>query len=419
MKSKLWLIFWHELVSVVMRKSFLLMLFLLPLISVSLFTIAGRINQQGGSSNALVDLVAPKEDISVEGIVDHSGLITFIPENVKENILFFSDESAAKTALESDKIRGYYLIPQEYMMSGEVIAYQKDYNIMDGLDSTWMIEEILNNNLLVMADISPDLYATPLPNLEIEILPQPSSAAAPAPRDEDHALSFIIPYVVSLLFYIIIISTSSMLMNSITIEKENRMMEILLTSIEPETMLAGKILSRGVVGLLQFLIWGGTGWLLLQNGGQTFQMPSEFQVPLDFLFWGIAFILLGYYLYAVLMAGVGAMAPNMRESSQVTFLFVLPMIVPLMFVSVFSQTPNGGFPVFLSYFPLTSPLAMMMRYSVVRVPICEMVFSLVFLGITAYGCMRLIAGLFRADVLLSGKGFNLKRYFKAVFLRAR
>jgi ABC-2 type transport system permease protein len=419
MKSKLWTIFRYELASVVMRKSFLLTLFLLPLISVSLFTIAGRINQKGGSSNAFVDLVAPKADTSMEGIVDASGLINFIPDAAKENIKIFPDAAAAKTAMESGQIRGYYLIPKDYLTRGEVIAYQQDYNIMSGLDSTWVIEETLRSNLLTMADISPEQYQAPLQDLKISVSPVSASGSTPEPRDEDHALNFMVPYIVSLMFYIIIISTSSMLMNSITTEKENRMMEILLTSFDPETMLAGKILSRGVVGLLQFIIWGGTGWLLLRTSGQTFQIPDQFQVPLDFLFWGIAFILLGYYLYAVLMAGVGALAPNMRESSQVTFLFVLPMVVPLMFVSVFSQTPNGGFPVFLSYFPLTSPLAMMMRYSVVRVPIWEMLLSLVVLGITAYVCMRLIAGLFRADVLLSTNSFNIKRYFNAVFLRRR
>ena len=355
MKSKLWTIFRYELVSVVMRKSFLLTLFLLPLISVGLFTIAGKINQQGGSSNALVDLVAPKEDTAMEGIVDASGLITFIPEDAQENIKVFSDQAAAKTALESGQIRGYYLIPEDYLSRGEVIAYQQNYNIMSGLDSTWVIEETLRSNLLTIAKISPEQYQVPLQDLKISVISQPASESTTAPRDADHALSFMVPYIVSLMFYIIIISTSSMLMNSITTEKENRMMEILLTSIEPETMLAGKILSRGVVGLLQFIIWGGTGWLLLRSSGQTFQIPDQFQVPMDFLFWGIAFILLGYYLYAVLMAGVGALAPNMRESSQVTFLFILPMIVPLMFVSVFSQTPNAGFPVSLKLFSLNLP----------------------------------------------------------------
>jgi ABC-2 type transport system permease protein len=419
MKSKLWTIFRYELISVVMRKSFLLTLFLLPLISVSLFTIAGRINQQGGETNALMDLIAPKEETVMEGLVDASGLITVIPDAAKESIAIFPDEAAAKIALESGQIHGYYLIPEDYLTRGEVTAYQQDYNIMSGLDATWVIEETLRSNLLQRAEISPNLYQTPLQDLKVNVLPQAASEPAPLPRDEDHALNFMVPYIVALMFYIIIISTSSMLMNSITTEKENRMMEILLTSIDPETMLAGKILSRGVVGLLQFIIWGGTGWLLLRYSGQTFQIPDQFQIPMDFLFWGLAFILLGYYLYAVLMAGVGALAPNMRESSQITFLFILPMIVPLMFVSVFSQTPNGAFPVLLSYFPLTSPLAMMMRYSVVRVPIWEMLLSAVVLGMTAYGCMRLIAGLFRADVLLSANSFNLKRYFSAVFLRRR
>jgi ABC-2 type transport system permease protein len=411
------MVFRYELISVVKRKSFLLTLFLLPLISTAFFIIAGRINQQGADSNPFSDLVGTKANPLPEGIVDTSGIVSIIPEEMQTTILRFDDETSAKAALQAEQIRGFYLIPADYLSLGEVTAYQKDYNIMEGLDSTWAIEETLRSNLLRMAGISPVEYAQPLPDLEIILMQSPDAEATPSPRDEDHALTFLIPYGVAMLFYIIIFSASSMLMNSITTEKENRMMEILLTSIDPETMLAGKILSRGVVGFLQFIIWGSTAWLLLQMSGETFQIPDQFRLPLDFLFWGVVFIVLGYSLYAVLMAGVGALAPNMRESSQVTFLFVLPMIIPLMFVSIFSQTPNAGFPVFLSYFPLTSPLAMMMRLSIVRVPLMELILSVLILAGSAYGCMRLIAGLFRADVLLSARSMNIKRYFKALFQR--
>jgi ABC-2 type transport system permease protein len=417
--QKIWIVFEHEFISVVARKSFILTLILIPLVSSLLYLVAGKINQGNNSENsALVEMISPKESTLPDGLVDASGIVAYIPEDLTDNLVQYSDEQSAAAALDQGMINAYYLVSADYLTTGQVEAYQKDYNVMSGLESSWMLEDTLRSNLLQIAQIPQSLYDDPLPDLAVNIS-KITVVEQPQQRDPDHALSFVIPYVVSLLFYIIIISTSSMLMNSITTEKENRVMEILLTSMDPETMLMGKILSRGVVGFLQFIFWGGTGWLLLRGGGQAFQIPQEFQIPASFLIWGLVYLLLGYFLYAVLMASVGALAPNMRESSQVTILFVFPMVIPLMFVSVFSQTPNAAIPVFLSYFPLTSPIAMMMRLSVTVVPFWSLLLSAAILGGCAYLCLRLLGGLFRADVLLSSGSLNIKRFFKAVFQQAR
>ncbi len=418
MKSKLWTIFKHELISVVNRKSFLISLFLLPLISSAVFLIAGQMTKSKGiENNAIVEMIAPQEESMPEGLVDQSALILELPDNVQALLIAYPDTDAAQKALDDGTISGYYLVPEDYLTGGQIISYQVDYDMMQGLERTWVIEVALRENLLTKAGLSVEQFYNPLSDIQIEVRDVSQGKPVAEQRDPEEGLTFIVPYVVSMLFYVIIITTSSMLMNSITTEKENRVMEILLTSIDPETMLFGKILSRGVVGLLQFLLWGGTGWLLLQLSGQTFQISDQFQLPPIFLVWSVVFILLGYFLYAVLMAGVGAMAPNMRESSQMTVFFVMPMIVPLMFVSVFSQAPNKVFPVILSYFPLTSPLAMMMRYSVAKLPFWEPLLSALILAGSAYICMRLIAGLFQADLLLSGESLNIKRYIKVLFKR--
>jgi ABC-2 type transport system permease protein len=393
---------------------------LLPLISSAVFLVAGYINNnQSSESNPLVEMVTPKENLLPDGLIDDSGIVKFIPDDIQDQLIRFNKIEMAQTALENGKINGYYYIPEDFMTSGSVIAYQENYNVMGGMENTWVVKETLHSNLLLSAGISSEQFSQPLGDIKVVKATSEVAKPEPEPRASDQTLSYIVPYIVSLLFYVIIMTTSSMLMNSITTEKENRIMEILLTSIDPETMLAGKILSRGVVGILQFLLWGGTGWLLLQFSGQTFQMADQFKLPPEFLLWSLLFILLGYGLYATLMAAVGALAPNIRESSQITILFVLPMIVPLMFVSIFSQSPNQALPVFLSYFPLTSPLAMMMRLSVTEIPIWEMFLSALILAGTAYLCLRLVAGLFRADVLLSGESLNAKRYFKVLLKRNR
>ena len=416
--QKIWVVFKHEFISVIARRSYIISLILLPLISSAIFLVAAKMNQQSGTQqNPIAEIVTPKQSTLPEGLVDHASIIATIPIDVQDKLVLYTDESEAETAMLAEKISGYYVISADYLQSGEVLAYQKDYNVMSGMESSWVVEQVIRDNLLDRVGVSRNNYDTPIPDLSVHV--QETNVQQPQQLNPDNGLTFMIPYVVSLLFYTIIITTSSMLMNSITTEKENRVMEILLTSMTPETMLIGKIVSRGVVGLLQFALWGGTGWLLLQASGQSFQVPAEFQIQPSFLLWGVLYLILGYFLYSVLMASVGALAPNMRESSQVTFLFVMPMIIPLMFVSVFAQKPNAALPVFLSYFPLTSPIAMMMRLSVTSVPVWSLLLSALLLGVTAYLCLRLIAGIFRADVLLSSGSLNIKRFFKAVFQQNR
>jgi len=174
------------------------------------------------------------------------------------------------------------------------------------------------------------------PKFKTELLsPEPQ-------RDPGHQLTFFLPYIVTFLFYIVILGSSSMMLNSITNEKSNRVIEILLTSITPMQLLSGKIVALGLVGLLQTIVWSGTGLFILRLSGRSFALPIEFQLPTSILVWGIIFFILGYILYASLMAGVGALVSNLKEASQATTILVIPMVIPLVLLAPVIQNPNWG-----------------------------------------------------------------------------
>jgi ABC-2 type transport system permease protein len=154
---------------------------------------------------------------------------------------------------------------------------------------------------------------------------------------------------------------------------------------------------------------------LLNLSGQTFKLPSSINLPVSFLVWGLVFFLLGYAVYASLMAGLGALAPNLREASQATFVLTLPLMIPLFLSStVFMRAPNGAIAIVLSLFPLSAPVAMMARLSAGGVTWWHPWLALVLLAGTAVLIVRLVAGMFRAQALLSGQAFNLKAYFRAL-----
>jgi len=130
--------------------------------------------------------------------------------------------------------------------------------------------------------------------------------------------------------------------------------------------------------------------------------------------WGIIFFILGYILYASLMAGVGALVANIKEASQATTILIIPMVIPLALLAPVIENSNGTLAVILSLFPFTSPVSMMTRLSAGSVPTWQILLAVVLLIFSAYWIVRSVSGLFRAQYLLSGKEFKFKYFLDAI-----
>jgi ABC-2 type transport system permease protein len=112
---------------------------------------------------------------------------------------------------------------------------------------------------------------------------------------------------------------------------------------------------------------------------------------------------------------LGALAPNLREASQVTFVIMIPLILPLFFSStVFMSEPNGPIATAFSLFPLSTPVAMMARLAAGGVPWWQPPLAAVLLALTAVLIVRAVAGMFRAQSLLSGQPIKVGVYLKAL-----
>jgi ABC-2 type transport system permease protein len=217
-----------------------------------------------------------------------------------------------------------------------------------------------------------------------------------------------------MLYYVLILMSASLLLNSVTKEKENRVLEILMSSVSSRQLLTGKITGLGIASLFQAVIWVGTGFAVLRLSGRSFDISHAFQLPLSFLAWGFIFFVLGYALYASLMASVGALVPNLREASQATFIVIIPLVIPLMAISIIIRDPNGALATILSLFPLTAPVTMMTRLAATSVPLWQTTLAAILLALTAVWIVRAVANMFRAQTLLSGQPFSLQRLFRAL-----
>jgi ABC-2 type transport system permease protein len=408
--KKILLVLKNEIITVISRRSFWLALLGLPLAGSLIFVTVGLINRSGSTIQTIEQVLNGSQEALPDGFVDLSRIIHQIPDNIPSGtFIAFSSEDLARRALTSSEISGFYIVPVDYVQNGRITYIQSDFNPLASTGGTnelftWVIQVNLAGGDVLFAN----LLNGPMSVNDI-------SLTAVTTPDENNPLAFWTPYIITLLFYMLIIISSTLLLSSVSKEKESRIIEILLSSATPRQLLTGKVLGLGIVGLGQMIFWFGTSIILLNLSGNALQLPSEIKLPVSFLIWGVVFFLLGFGVYASLMAGLGALAPNLREASQVTIIILLPLLVPLFLSSsVFLEDPNGMLATILSIFPLTSPVAMMARLSAGGVTWWQPLLAILLLVITVGIILRTVSGMFRAQVLLSGQTFSLKRYLWAL-----
>ncbi len=396
-------VFWYEIKTTIFRKSFIITLILIPLAGLVVTLFLGNRQQESAVSTILSKLTETKETSTIIGLVDNSGIIKTIPEEYQSSLQLFVTQTEANQSLENDQIKAFYLIPEDYIQKGVISVYRADFNPLSAGGDDYIIEDLLNFNLVSdQGEIG--VLINEYPNFEVELLsPEPQ-------RDPGNQLTFFLPYIVTFLFYIVILTSASLMLNSVTNEKANRVIEILLTSVTPLQLLSGKIIALGLTGLLQTIVWSGSGLLILRLSGRSMSLPVEFQLPISILFWGIIFFICGYALFASLMAGVGALVSNIREASQATTIIVIPLVIPLALLVPITDKPNGILAMVFSLFPLTSPVTMMTRLAAGSVPIWQIILAVLLLILSAVWVIKSVSKLFQAQYLLSGKEFKFKDF---------
>lgn len=413
--KKTMLVLVNEAITVISRPSFWFAAVGIPLIGAVIYAVVGEISKNASTVSIVSQVFTGSQDIKPEGYVDLSGLIKTLPDSIRPgSLVAFPDEATARMALGKGEIGAIYIVPANYIQEGDLTYIRPDFNpLATAGDQSSLFRWVLRVNLAGGDITLANLMDGPLHLHDTSLAPN-------ATPDENNVLAFWAPYAITLIFYFLIMGSASLLLSSISKEKENRVMEILMTSVTPRQLLTGKILGLGIIGLGQTLLWLGTVVLLMNLSGKTFKLPSNINFPPSFLVWGLVFFLLGYAVYASLMAGLGALAPNLREASQVTFVIMMPMIIPLFLSStVFMQDPNGPIATGLSLFPLSAPVAMMARLSAGGVPWWQPILAAALLAGSSVVIVRAVANMFRSQALVSGQTFKTKTYFSALFGRFR
>jgi ABC-2 type transport system permease protein len=228
--------------------------------------------------------------------------------------------------------------------------------------------------------------------------------------------TFFLAYVVWFLLYISILLYGVQVMGSVVEEKSTRMVEVLVSSIDPFRLLAGKIAGVGAVGLLQMGIWVACGKLvvdrrvdlarLVDAGGETaaalagLSLPA---VPIAMVAVSLAYFLLGYFLYAAMFAAVAATVNTEAEARQAQIPVVMLLVVPSVMMVPILADPDGTMARVLSQIPLTASIAMPVRWAATMVAPGELAASLAVLGATVVGVTWVAGRIYRVGILMYGK----------------
>ena len=192
-------------------------------------------------------------------------------------------------------------------------------------------------------------------------------------------------------------------MASVIKEKENRVIEVVLSSVRPFQIMSGKIVGQGLTGLLQIALWLAAGAMVLRITNISLPGVGVSGLPPSLIALLLVYYLAGYALFASFAAGIGAVSTSMREGPQLSMLYTMPAMLPLIFLSQIVTEPNGAMAVFFSFFPLTSPLGMVMRVLLTAVPAWQIALSLLILFVSVGGGLWVATRLFRVNSLLSGQ----------------
>jgi ABC-2 type transport system permease protein len=213
-----------------------------------------------------------------------------------------------------------------------------------------------------------------------------------------------VPLVFMVLFLMSVLMTSGYLMQGTAVEKENKVVEVLLASADPDEILTGKLLGLGGAGLLQIVVW----LLILMAGGVgvvPLLMSSRIEMPWVALSLAVPLFLIAFLFFGSLMLGTGSLGSNMREAQQLAMVWSLTAAFPMMMMAVIMREPHGTVSRVLTWLPFSSGPLIMFRAStdIDYLAWWEVVGAFAVLLLSTWLAIRLGARLFRLGLLSSSR----------------
>jgi ABC-2 type transport system permease protein len=213
---------------------------------------------------------------------------------------------------------------------------------------------------------------------------------------------FIIVFVLGFAMYMITVVHGMNVLRAVITEKSSRIMEVLLSSLTPSELMAGKVFGVAAVGVTQVVIWMAAGLLLAAPGMMIASDALKQLTPAVAAFFAV-FFLLGFLLYSSLCAAVGSMVNSEQEAQQFQFMIMIPLMLSFFYVFFAIRAPHDPLVIALSIFPFSSPLVMFARVVLGAASPAQIAISLATLFASIAFTIWLCARIYRVGVLMYGK----------------
>ena len=396
-----WIVARHEFSVTVKRVWFILATFVFPLVFLGV----------GGGLLLLARDTVEESERAISGkpvgVIDLWGGLAKAPSGFE--IRRFAEEAPARAALQAKELASVVLVPADYLEHGRVRIVTMRRLTLSTVDRAplpqgfdrWLLENVLK-------DVEPARLARAKKPLDYTVTYL--DAAGTASGEDPWAMikRSGSAYVFFILLFISIFTSSQYLLQGMAEEKENRVMEMVLSSVTPDQLMLGKLVGLGSAGLLQLLIWlamGGAGALVFAH--QLVVAPATLAVC-------VLYFLLGYVLYGSLMLGFGALGTNFRESQQLASVWSMIGASPVCILVALFENPHGTIGRVFSFIPFTAPPTMMFRYTIdpSGTPWLDLALSTAILLASTFLALKVSARLYRVGLLLYGKRPGLREIWR-------
>ena len=403
MNSPLSIIVSREYLERVKRKSFIITTILMPLFMLGLMVVP-----------ALIAMVSTPDEQRI-AVIDNSGLLAARLQNSSE-VSFTAVDSDLDAAKADEQYYGVLEIGRD------VVDNPSDVRLYTHGPASMMVEQFISGQLESGIE-SRRLGRYNIDNLE-QILNSVHAKVAlstmridKADEETSSGLSYGMGIAMAFILYMIILMYGQMVMTSIIEEKNNRVLEIVVSSVKPSVLMAGKIIGVGLVALTQILIWAAivlsfTVWAMPAIIGSLSGVDSDFAGVLSQLgdagyvamlfVYMILFLVGGYLFYSSIYAAIGSAVDNIQDASQLQMVAVLPIIIGFVLAPSVINNPSSGAAFWGSVVPFTSPMVMMARIPF-GIPLWEILVSLVLLYASSVALIWLAAKIYRVGIFMYGK----------------
>lgn len=408
---KTWLIAQHEFFVTTGRLSYRVFAGLVPLLAV-LGLVAIVLWQTFSEDDPAEIVIAGFVDKTIGE--DDDPIFNSFFESDTTTFVSYADEEAGTQALLDGTVDKFYVIPADYLSRGVVVEVKLEQagfgDISDavGNPNATPLGRFLLNNLFV-GFVGTERSNRVLVPFQLAVVEIDETGQVVEDPLEPGRLIFFMAFAVLLM--VSVFTTSGYLLQGLSEEKENRIMEVLLSSVKPDQLMLGKLFGLGAAGMLQMMIWAMAGVIFFVSLEQVVDVSDDLSVAPSAwgLFVGMAYFILGYLFFAALMATLGAITTSQREASQITFIVILPGIAPMWFLEQIISNPEGGLARVLSFIPFTAPVSSLTRLGVDSMGVVDVLMSLAVLAGGVALAMWITVRLFRAYLLTYGQRPSLRQ----------